>query len=178
MDFYNRTAVYNSSNTTYISKCDIHNNFDSLELLQNFIIDTLRRWTIIHKHELETLAWEEFNQETEVYNDPFIKNYRLPTEEVLLCIKIKAKGPNPGSDFNSLYSLTMYAMGRYRRNGSSVDFFEQVMEALEIQLTNIGLIFNQMSDCFDHKLLTCQSDTSYFETTPSHVEEENNEDDL
>jgi hypothetical protein len=178
MDFYNRTAVYNSANTTYISKCDIHNNFDSLELLQNFIIDTLRRWTIIHKHELETLAWEEFNQETEVYNDPFIKNYRLPTEEVLLCIKIKAKGPNPGSDLNSLYSLTMYAMGRYRRNGSSVDFFEQVMEALEIQLTNIELIFNQMSDCFDHKLLTCPPDMSYFKTRSSHVEEENNEENL
>ena len=177
MDFYNRTAVYNSTNTTYISKCDIQNKFDSLELLQNFIIDTLHRWNIIHKYELETLAWEEFNQETEVYNDPFIKNYRLPTEEVLLCIKIKAKGPNPGSDFNSLYSLTMYAMGRYRRNGSSVDFFEQVMEALEIQLTNIELIFNQMSDCYDHKLLTCPPDMSYFETTSRNIEE-NNEDNL
>lgn len=177
MDFYNRTAVYNSTNTTYISKCDIHNKFDSLELLQNFIIDTLHRWNIIHKYELDTLAWEEFNQETEVYNDPFIKNYRLPTEEVLLCIKIKAKGSNPGSDLNSLYSLTMYAMGRYRRNGSSVDFFEQVMEALEIQLTNIELIFNQMSDCYDHKLLTCPPDMSYFETTSRNIEE-NNEDNL
>jgi len=178
MDFYNRTAVYNSTNTTYISKFDIHNNFDSLKLLQQFIIDTLRRWTIIHKEELETLAWEEYNQETEDYNNPFIKMHRLPTQEVLLCIKVKAKGPNPDSDFNSLYSLTMYAMGRYRRNGSSVDFFEQVMEALEIQLTNIGLIFNQMSDCFDHKLLTTSEDMSYFETRSSYVEEENNEENL
>ena len=177
MDFYNRTAVYNSSNTTYISKCDIHNNFDSLELLQKFIIDTLRRWTIIHKEELEMLAWEEYNQETEVYNDPFIKMHRLPTQEVLLCMKVKAKGPNPDSDFNTLYTITMYAMGRYRRNGSSVDFFEHVMEALEIQLTNVGLIFNQMSDCFDHKLLTAPEDMSYFQNTSGYKEEDEEEED-
>jgi hypothetical protein len=51
------------------------------------------------------------------------------------------------------------------------------MEALEIQLTNIELIFNQMSDCYDHKLLTCPQDMSYFETTSRNIEE-NNEDNL
>jgi hypothetical protein len=50
-----------------------------------------------------------------------------------------------------VYELTMYAVGRFRRHGSSVDYFERIFDGLEQQLKHPSPPFATMLEAFSSK---------------------------
>jgi hypothetical protein len=120
------------SELTYISTIKISSNIEDLKVN---IIKTLARWFpnnyVFNECALE--SWEK-KEETDVYvlySDTF---------QFELCI----------ADTN-MHHITMYAIGRYRRHGSSCDFFEKVMDKLEYQLKHPEKEFATMQDCHEEE---------------------------
>ena len=118
--------------TTHILTADI--NFRSKQNLQKLISTTLSRWNVIKGH----TEWNEH-----IYYDDTVakKTNRLSNDTYLF--EVETMGPNT-------YDVSMSVFGsRYRRGGSSMDFFERLMDALEVQLLNPDTEFAKMTDCYN-----------------------------
>ena len=118
--------------TTHILTADI--NFSSKQNLKKLISTTLSRWNVIKEH----TEWNEH-----IYYDDIVakKTNRLSNDTYLF--EVETKGPNT-------YDVSMYVFGsRYRRGGSSMDFFERLMDALEVQLLHPDTVFAKMNDCYN-----------------------------
>ena len=117
---------------TYISAAQIA-NYASIEELKVVIIKTLARWFPNHyvfgEDALE--SWVK-NEDTDVlYGDTFQFELSIYGENV--------------------YNLVMFAIGRYRRHGSSCDFFEKVLDCLEYQLGHPDIEFTTILEANSSK---------------------------
>ena len=72
----------------------------------------------------------------------------------------------------NVYKLEMFANGRLRRQGSSCDFFEMILECLEFQIKHPEREFDTMIDCHES-----ESEVDEFESE-SEAEAEDEEDDI
>ena len=118
--------------TTHILTADI--NFSSKQNLQKLISNTLSRWNVIKGH----TEWNEH-----IYYDDIVakKTNRLSNDTYLF--EVETIGANT-------YDVSMSVFGsRYRRGGSSMDFFERLMDALEVQLLHPETEFAKMTDCYN-----------------------------
>ena len=139
--FQTKTITYNNNyfnkmfgqqDTTHILTADI--NFSSKQNLQKLISTTLSRWNVIKGH----TEWNEH-----IYYDDTVakKTNRLSNDTYLF--EVETIGANT-------YDVSMSVFGsRYRRGGSSMDFFERLMDALEVQLLNPDTEFAKMTDCYN-----------------------------
>jgi hypothetical protein len=113
-----------SSELTYISAAQV-NSYTSIDALKIDIIKTLARWFsnyyVYNEHALESWIQREGTDIYVLYNSTFQ-------------FELSHLGAN-------VYELTMYAVGRFRRNGSSCDFFERVLDGLEQQLGHPDIEF-------------------------------------
>ena len=156
--FQNQSGlIYDSTNTTYISKFSIYHNditntipFVDLNILKDTVATSLNRWGLVTED--GSAIWEQHRQISSEFTDGYTDTYKLFTSWVIIDLEvgksIKNQEPNRGAD----YILTMYANGRYRRNGSTVDYYEQVMECLYIQIKNPDKKFSSLSECYEHNL--------------------------
>ena len=123
-----------SSDLTYISFTRVK-NYTTFDALKIDIIKTLARWFsnyyVYNEHAVE--SWIQM-EGTEVY---VLYNHTFQFELVQV-------------DTN-VYELTMYAVGRFRRNGSSCDFFERIFDGLEQQLKHPSPHFATMLEAFYSK---------------------------
>lgn len=117
------------SSLTYISATKI-NNYAAVEDLQRMIIDTLTRW-MFHRSSADGY-W--FEVPLERANSVYI----LEVDQ--LHFELTLIGEN-------VYQLSMFANGRFRRNGSSCDYFERAFDCLVVQIERPHLEFAKMSDC-------------------------------
>ncbi len=170
----NSGFTYDSTNTTYISKFSIYNNnnhiinrpFVDIDTLRGTIVSSLRRWNLLTAE--DTGIWEQHREISSVFADGYIDTYKLFTNWVIIVIQIgKPDSTNKNADF----IVTMYASGRYRRNGSSVDYFEQVMDGLYTQIKNPDKIFNTLRDCYEHSL---DEQLEHFDFTLNTDKQDNN----
>jgi hypothetical protein len=117
--------------STHISSVDV--NFSSKKALQQLINTTLTRWNCIRG----PIEWNEH-----IYYDDAVakKTDRLAND--LYLFEVETTGPR-------VYSVSMSVFGRYRRGGNLIDFFEQLMDSLEVQLLHPDQEFTEMSDCHE-----------------------------
>lgn len=133
------------SELTYISATQIA-NYSNVEDLKVNIIKTLARWFpnsyVFNEDALE--SWEnQWGTDVDVlYSDTF--QFELSTRS------------------ENVYNLVMYAIGRYRRNGLSCDFFERVLDCLEYQLGQPDIEFVTMETARSNKL---QDEQEYYPET-------------
>jgi hypothetical protein len=73
-----------------------------------------------------------------------------------------------------VYKLIIYAIGRFRRHGSSCDFFEMIMECLEFQIKHPERIFDTMVDCHkeDEESYESESESEEDDTVASLDEDD------
>jgi hypothetical protein len=118
------------SELTYISTVRVA-NYANIADLKVVIIKTLARWFpkkyILNEDPLESWVKTE-ETEVDVLNGNSFQFELSITDE-------------------NLYQLEMYAIGRLRRQGSSCDFFEMIMECLEYQIQHPERDFDTMIDC-------------------------------
>lgn len=103
-------------------------NYTSIQVLQEIIIRTIARWFDIHG-----AVWTELECFDGVYKLSGID--RLQAHFELFEVR------------EHLYQLTMHAVGRFRRHGSSCDYFEKVFDCLSVQILNPDREFAKMNDC-------------------------------
>ena len=103
-------------------------NYTSIEVLQEIIIRTIARWFDIHG-----AVWTELECFDGVYKLSGID--RLQAHFELFEVR------------EHLYQLTMHVVGRFRRHGSSWDYFEKVFDCLSVQILNPDREFAKMNDC-------------------------------
>jgi hypothetical protein len=122
-----------SSELTYVSFTRVK-NYTSLDALKIDIIKTLARWFsnyyVYNEHALE--SWVQ-TEGTDVY--VLYGTFQFELQQVQ----------------SNVYELTMYAVGRFRRHGSSCDYFERVFDGLEQQLKHPSQLFPKMLDAFASK---------------------------
>jgi hypothetical protein len=122
-----------SSELTYISTTRV-NTYTTLDALKIDIIKTLARWFsnyyVYNEHALE--SWVQM-EGTDVY--VLYGTFQFELQQVQ----------------ETSYQVTMYAVGRFRRNGSSCDYFERVFDGLEQQLKHPSPHFATMLDAFYSK---------------------------
>ena len=115
------------SDLTYISNAQIK-NYASIEDLKVAIIKTLARWFpnhyLFNEDALESWVKKEETDIDVLYGSIFQFELSIYGENV--------------------YNLVMFAIGRYRRHGSSCDFFEKVLDCLEYQLGHPDIEFVTM----------------------------------
>jgi hypothetical protein len=120
-----------SSELTHISAIQI-SNYATLDALKVDIIKTLARWfpnNYVYDENRPLDSWA-IREETEI---DILCNGTFQFE--LLQV-----------DIQHVYELTMYGVGRYRRHGSSCDFFERIFDSLEQQLKHPSPPFATMLD--------------------------------
>ncbi len=116
------------SELTHISSAIIKNNDTRLEELQDIIIQTIARWFDIQQ---DTMKWSL----------PPRGVYELcGTDRLQARFELYVNGKNT-------YRLSMDAVGRFRRNGSSSDYFEKLFDCLLVQINRPYLVFAKMNDC-------------------------------
>ena len=103
-------------------------NYTSIQVLQEIIIRTIARWFDIHG-----AVWTELECFDGVYKLSGID--RLQAHFELFEVR------------EHLYQLTMHVVGRFRRHGSSWDYFEKVFDCLSVQILNPDREFAKMNDC-------------------------------
>ena len=103
-------------------------NYTSIEALQDIIIRTIARWFDIHG-----AVWSELECFDGVYILCGID--RIQSHFELFEVR------------EHLYQLVMYAVGSFRRSGSSCEYFEKVFDCLSVQILNPDREFAKMSDC-------------------------------
>jgi len=117
------------SSLTYISNTQIK-DYASIEDLKVAIIKTLARWFpnhyVFNEHALESWVKKEDTDIDVLYGSTFQFELSIYGENV--------------------YNLAMYAVGSYRRHGSSCNFFEKVLECLEYQLQQPEREFATMAE--------------------------------
>jgi len=122
------------SDLTYISNAQIK-DYASIEDLKVAIIKTLARWFpnhyVFNEHAVESWTQKEDTDVDILYGNIFQ-------------FELSVYGEN-------VYNLVMYAIGRYRRNGSSCDFFERVLDCLEYQLGQPDIEFVTMQTARTNK---------------------------
>ena len=132
------------SDLTYISNTQIK-NYASIEDLKVAIIKTLARWFpnhyVFNEHALESWFKTDATNVDILYGNTFQFELSIYGENV--------------------YNLVMFAIGRYRRTGSSCDFFERVLDCLEYQLGHPDIEFVTMETARSNKL---QGEQPYPET--------------
>ena len=104
------------SDLTYISNTQIK-DYASIEDLKVAIIKTLARWFpnhyVFNEHAVESWFKTDATNVHILYGSIFQFELSIYGENV--------------------YNLVMFVIGRYRRHGSSCDFFEKVLDCLEYQ---------------------------------------------
>lgn len=105
---------------TYISTIEI-TNYTNVADLKAIILKTLARWFP------NSYVFNEGAVESWIHGNAFLFELSITDENV--------------------YKLTMYANGRLRRQGSSCDFFEMILECLEFQIKHPERDFDTMIDC-------------------------------
>lgn len=161
----NSGFTYDSTNTTYISKFTISNSITDgtdIDMLRSIIVAALRRWNLFTLE--DSGIWEQHREISSAFTDGYTDSYKLFTNWVIMVIQ----------DNKTHFVVTMYASGRYRRNGSSVDYFEQIMDGLYIQIKNPDKIFNTLRDSYEY---TLDSQLGYFDFTMNTDEQDNKNDD-
>jgi hypothetical protein len=123
-----------SSELTYISTIQI-NNYTSIDAVKIDVIKTLARWFsnyyVYNEHAVESWVQTEGTEIYVLYNNTFqFELSHLGTTS---------------------FELTMYAVGRFRRHGSSCDFFEKVLDGLEQQLKHPSPQFETMTEAISSK---------------------------
>jgi len=103
-------------------------NYTSIEALQDIIIRTISRWFNIHG-----AVWSELECFDGVYILCGID--RIQSHFELFEVR------------EHLYQLVMYAVGSFRRHGSSCDYFEKMFDCLSVQILNPDREFAKMNDC-------------------------------
>ena len=146
---------------THISSADI--KFSSNQELKKLITTTLTRWNFIR-------GPNEWNEH--IYYDDTVakKTHRIGDDSYIF--EVETKGIN-------LYRVSMYVFGQYRRGGSSMEFFENAMDSLKVQLLHPEQEFDKMADCYEPSQPSVKLD--FFDTltkSSSEVEEDLEEEDL
>jgi len=117
---------------TYISTTEI-TNYANVTDLKVIIIKTLARWFptkyIFNEGAVESWVQKEGTDIDVLYGNSFQFELYITDENI--------------------YKLTMYANGRLRRQGSSCDFFEMILECLEFQIKHPERDFDTMIDCYE-----------------------------
>ena len=142
--------VYDASNITYISSMVIEDEFDSIKVLQDYITQTLRRWNQVDT--TNPVKWNQYRYINSSYESGYIDVYKLVTNGLIFELDFgnKRKGvTNPTG--KSYYYLTLYALGRFRRGGSSVDYYEEIMNSLNIQIKNMDIKFNTIEESIEYQ---------------------------
>jgi len=133
------------SDLTYISNTQIK-DYASIEDLKVAIIKTLARWFpnhyVFNEDALESWVKKEETDIDVLYGNTFQFELSIYGENV--------------------YNLVMFAIGRYRRHGSSCDFFEKVLDCLEYQLGQPDIEFVSMETARSNKQ---QDEQAYPETS-------------
>jgi hypothetical protein len=133
------------SDLTYISNTQIK-NYASIEDLKVAIIKTLARWFpnhyVFNEHALESWFKTDATNVDILYGNTFQ-------------FELSVYGEN-------VYNLVMFAIGRYRRHGSSCDFFERVLDCLEYQLGQPDIEFDTMQTARTNKQ---QDEQTYYPET-------------
>jgi hypothetical protein len=139
------------SELTYISTVTI-TNYANIADLKVVIIKTLARWFpqkyVFNEDALESWVKKEGTDIDVLYSNSFQFELSIKDE--------------------NLYQLEMYANGRLRRQGSSCNFFEMILECLEFQIKHPERDFDTMIDCHE------EDEESY----KSEAEEENADEDI
>ena len=133
------------SDLTYISNAQIK-DYASIEDLKVAIIKTLARWFPNHY----------------VFNEDALESwFKTDGTDVhilygsIFQFELSIYGEN-------VYNLVMFAIGRYRRHGSSRDFFERVLDCLEYQLGHPDIEFVTMQTARTNKQ---QDEQTYYPET-------------
>jgi hypothetical protein len=117
---------------TYISTVTV-TNYANIADLKVVIIKTLARWFpqkyVFNEDALESWVKKEGTDIDVLYSNSFQFELSIKDE--------------------NLYQLKMYANGRLRRQGSSCDFFEMILECLEFQIKHPERDFDTMIDCHE-----------------------------
>jgi hypothetical protein len=133
------------SELTYISNAQIK-DYASIEDLKVAIIKTLARWFpnhyVFNEHALESWFKTDATNVDILYGNTFQ-------------FELSVYGEN-------VYNLVMFAIGRYRRHGSSCDFFERVLDCLEYQLGQPDIEFDTMQTARTNKQ---QDEQTYYPET-------------
>jgi hypothetical protein len=133
------------SDLTYISNAQIK-DYASIEDLKVAIIKTLARWFpnhyVFNEHAVESWFKTDGTDVHILYGSIFQFELSIYGENV--------------------YNLVMFAIGRYRRHGSSCDFFERVLDCLEYQLGQPDIEFDTIKTARANKL---QDEQPYPETS-------------
>ena len=141
-----------SSELTYISASRV-NTYITIDALKIDIIKTLARWFpntyVFGEHAVESWVQKEGTEIDVLYSNSF--QFEL--------FQVGAQ----------VYELTMYAVGRYRRHGSSCDYFERVLDGLEHQLEHPSPYFATMTEAVSSKAAEDYIDFGApFQYTPSN----------
>ena len=133
------------SELTYIYTIQV-NNYATIDDLKVAIIKTLARWFpnhyVFNEHAVESWVKKDETDVDVLYSNTFQFELSVKSENV--------------------YYLIMYAIGRYRRHGSSCDFFERVLDCLEYQLGHPDIEFVTMQTARDNKQ---QDEQTYYPET-------------
>ena len=118
------------------------------------VIKTLARWFpntyVFGEHAVESWVQREGTEVYVLYNSTFQ-------------FELSHIGAN-------VYELTMYAVGRFRRHGSSCDYFERVLDGLEHQLEHPSPHFATMTEAVSSKAAEDYIDFGApFQYTPSNT---------
>ena len=149
------------SELTYISTVKI-TNYANVSDLKVIILKTLARWFpnsyVFNEGAVEYWIEKEGTDVEVLYSDTF--QFELSVRDEII------------------YKLEMYAIGRFRRQGSSCDFFEMILECLEFQIKHPERNFDTMVDCYkeDEESYESESESEEDDTVASLDEED--EDDL
>ena len=123
-----------SSELTYISASRV-NTYTTIDALKVDVIKTLARWFpntyVFGEHALESWVQKEGTEIYVLYSNSFQFELQRVQE--------------------TSFELSMYAVGRFRRHGSSCDYFERVLDGLEQQLKHPSPHFATMTEAITSK---------------------------
>ena len=142
--------VYDASSITHISSMMIENEFDSIEALQTYITQALSRWNQVDT--TNAVEWKHYRYINSSCESGYIDVYKLVTNGLIFELDFGNKRndvENPTG--NPYYYLTMYAVGQFRRGGSSVDYYEEIMNSLHTQIKNREIVFETMSESGEYQ---------------------------
>jgi|LauGreDrversion4_2_1035121.scaffolds.fasta_scaffold811639_1 hypothetical protein len=142
--------VYDASNITYISSMVIENEFDSIKVLQDYITQTLCRWNQVDT--TNPVEWKQYRYINSSYEAGYIDVYKLVTNGLIFELDFGNKRTGVSNPTGKpYYYLTLYAVGRFRRGGSSVDYYEEIMNSLYSQIKNREIEFDTMEESIEYQ---------------------------
>ena len=153
------------SELTYISTVTV-TNYDNVSDLKVIILKTLARWFpkhyVFNEDAVESWVHKDGTDIDALYGNAF--QFELSVRDEII------------------FKLEMYAIGRFRRQGSSCDFFEMIMECLEFQIKHPERIFDTMIDCHKEDTVASLDEEESYESESESEEDDTvaslDEDDL